>query len=85
MSDQLSATMAIVLAETIDHGGKLERHAGGYWTYPGCPRSWTRHDWSAPTTTIEALVRRGKLEYTEWRDGRKGKFPIAASVVSEAA
>lgn len=37
----LSATMAIALGEAIEHGGKLVRHQGGYWTIPGAVMSAT--------------------------------------------
>lgn len=79
----LSAAMAEALGTAIEHGGKLERHAGGYWTWPKCPRTGSTFPyltWWAGTSTIEALVKRGELEYTGYRDGRVGRFPIVASV-----
>lgn len=79
----LSATMAVTLAEITLRGGKIVRHQGGYWTEPGAtPRAVIGHpfDWWAGTRTIEALVRRGELEYTEWKDGRGGRFPVAADL-----
>ena len=27
-------------------------------------------------STVDALVSRGLMSYTEWRDSRKGRFPI---------
>jgi hypothetical protein len=87
MADKpLSATMAACMVETIDHGGRLVRHVGGYWSWPGCPK---RQNDGLPetyfgTTTIEALVARGELEYIKWRDGRNGRFPVAAAVKGEA-
>ena len=82
---KFSATMAIAIAETIDHGGELVRHAGGFWTYPGCPRR--PHDgvpeWYVGGTTVQALNVRGALAYTEWRPGRRGEFPIRAAVTAE--
>lgn len=82
--EQLSATMAICMAETMEQGGKLIRHAGGYWSWPNCPRG---HD-GLPVTrfgtkTVEALVARKEMTYVEWRDGRIGRFPIAAQVNQE--
>lgn len=81
----LSGVMAGVLGETIEYGGKLVRHAGGFWTYPGC--LWTNNapDWHAGTTTVNALVTRGRLRYTEWRQGSRDRFPIAAEVVDAEA
>jgi hypothetical protein len=81
----LSVTMAIAIGAVIEHGGKLIRHPGGYWSWPGCPRR--QHD-GVPeayfgSLTVHALVERGELEYTEWRDGRDKRFPIAAAVPAE--
>jgi hypothetical protein len=72
----LSATMAEALGETVRLGGELIRLQGGYWTYPNCPRSNGFPDWYAGASTIQALVDRGEMEFTEWRDGRHGRFPI---------
>lgn len=48
-----------------DHGGRLERWLGGYWTYPGCPQHKIRPcpEWYAETYIIGALVRKGLLVY----------------------
>lgn len=62
--------------------GKLERVPGGYWTWPGCERhshNGVPYDY-ASTPTVEALVRRGYLEYVEWKEGRNGRFPITAAL-----
>jgi hypothetical protein len=79
---KLSATMAIALGETIEHGGTLIRLAGGFWTYDGCPRR--AHDgvpeWYVGATTVQALVIRNELSYTEWKEGRGFKFPIKATL-----
>lgn len=80
---KLTATMAIALGDIIDRGGKIVRHQGGYWTEPGAVMSGTichPFDWWLGTSTVEGLVRRGELTYTEHREGRNGSFPIAASV-----
>lgn len=82
MTKPLSATMAAALAFSIDHGGKLVRHAGGYWTYPGCPKP---HEEYFGTTTIQALVDRGELRYVEWKGGRGGRFPIAVNIAPRSA
>lgn len=84
----LSATMAATLAEAIEHGGKLVRHQGGYWTRPGAVMSATighPFDWWVGTATLNALVSRGKMRFTEYREGRGYRFPIAAEVVAEDA
>ena len=79
----LSSIMAVALAIAEAHGGKLERLPGGFWTYPGCPRyahNGNPHE-SYGTSTIAALVARGRMKYVEWKEGRNGRFPIAAEVV----
>jgi hypothetical protein len=48
----------------------LVRHQGGFWTSID-----GRHPVFG-TSTIEALVKRGVAEYTEWKDGRIAPFPI---------
>lgn len=78
----LSAVMAGVLGDILQHGGVVIRHQGGFWSYPGCPFYGRTPEWYCGTTTIEALVARGKLAYTEWKKGRNGEFPIKASVVA---
>lgn len=80
---KMSATMAASLAEIIDRGGKIIRHQGGWWTEPGAtPKGIIGHpfDWWLGGSTVQALVRRGEIEYTEWKEGRGFRFPIAASV-----
>ena len=82
-NDQLSDTMAEVLGETMAHGGRLERHVGGYWTWPDCPRLGGQWAWYAGTSTIEALVKRGYMAYTKHRRGRLGDFPIEATLTAK--
>lgn len=70
MSKKLSATMAIALAETIDHGGELVCWRGGYWTYPNCTVKTERGGYRIPTwyvgtDTLRGLVSRGYAEVTE--------------------
>ena len=79
----LTPTMKNVLATAMRHGGTLERHQGGYWSYQGC-RLYPHNgapEWYASTPTVEALVKRGEMEYSKWQVGKKGKFPIEADVV----
>ena len=79
---QLSATMAYVLATVTEKGGKLVRYQGGYWGLPNASRRSHdgKPDWWTGTSTVEALVSRGELQYCEWQEGRRGRFPIAAKV-----
>lgn len=53
-------------------GGKLHRHPGGFWQGP----KFEQWEWNAGTRTVQALVDRGVAEYTEWKEGRSGRFPI---------
>ena len=77
--DEISATMAAALALAMEHGGKLSRHSGGYWSYAG----WRHGNGEYfGTTTIESLVARGRLRYSQWRDGRSGQFPVEVEVVA---
>ena len=77
----LTTQQTAALAMAVDHGGKLIKFSGAYWTFPGCPHSghpWNEHYRS---TTIEALVRRGHLQYTQWVKGPGLRFPVAASLL----
>lgn len=49
------------------------RYPGGCWQAPRGYEKWMR---SLGTRTVEALVRRGLAEYTEWKEGRSGRFPV---------
>jgi hypothetical protein len=70
-STALSRPMLEAVRLARDHGDKLKRFPGGFWTAPqwGIARTFG-------TPTIEALVKRGYAEYTEWVDGRSGRFPV---------
>lgn len=77
----MTALMAMALGDIIDKGGKVVRRQGGYWTQPGAAHLGVighPYDWWVGTPTIEGLVRRGELEYSEWKDGKNGRFPIEA-------
>lgn len=59
------------------HKNKLVRFPGGYWAAEG----W--HSYNGAffgTSTVQALVTREVAEYTAWKDGRSGKFPIEATL-----
>jgi hypothetical protein len=78
-----STAMAICLAQTIEHGGRLIHHRGGCWTWPDCPRA--PHSGIPETyfgaATIQALVTLGRMAYVEWEEGKSGRFPIVAAIV----
>lgn len=82
----LSATMVACIDDAREAGGELVRYQGGYWAPRG--RSM-RHD-GAPVgsyhgaSTVHAIVTRGYAEYSEHREGRGGRFPIAIRLVAQA-
>ena len=81
----LSATMAAALALASEHGGKLERRTYGSWTYPGAPRRWENEgvpDWFVTNATVEALVKRGRMKFTEHKGVRGQRRPIVVEVVN---
>jgi hypothetical protein len=73
----ISNKMQQALLYALVNGGKLYRYAGGFWAL----KNW--HYGQPPwfgTSTITALVSRDLMSYSEWQEGRKGRFPIAAVV-----
>lgn len=80
MKTPMSPSMFKLLTQITENGGQVTRLQGGFWvTNPdGATRSWG-------TVTVEALVKRGHLEYFGWRDGRNGSFPIAARIPATGA
>ena len=75
-NNPLSSTMLAALRAARANGGKLVRLPGGFWMAGGgC---------SFGTTTIQSLVMRGYMQYTDWKDGRHGNFPIEATITEEA-
>lgn len=71
----LSPTMLECLKSCRDWGGSIHRHPGGYWG----AAAFKLHE-TFGTSTVDGLVRRGELEYTEWQEGRNGRFPIRATI-----
>jgi len=66
------------LAHACNHGAKLVRFPGGFWAREG----WTLHSGIYyGTTTVQALVDRGRMKYTKWQEGKHGRFPIEATVI----
>jgi hypothetical protein len=80
----LSIEMAVCLAHAYEHR-KLVRYVGGYWAEPNAPRRADGIPVDYFTTpTIQGLIRRERLEYVEWKEGRGGRFPIAVMPKAEA-
>jgi hypothetical protein len=82
VSKSLSATMVACLDIAQEAGGELVRYQGGYWADRGGghPVGVNRRECHS-TPTVQALVRRGFAEYSEYRDGRSGLFPIAMRLI----
>lgn len=80
---ELSPTMKTALHEIYSHGGTAARRPGGYWTWPQCLSNGGVPLTYYGTPTIEALVARGKMQYTAWQEGRRGRFPIKAEVMPD--
>ena len=60
--------------------GKIYRLPGGFWYFN------KKYEGSyIGTTTVEALVSRGLATYTEWKEGRRGKFPIEVTVAEKGS
>jgi hypothetical protein len=77
---ELSEKMQEAMLYAMDNGGKVCRYRGGFWAM----ENWCKgqHPWFG-TSTVKALVSRGLMSYTEWQEGRNGRFPVAAVVISE--
>lgn len=76
----LTPTMQAAYQHAKAHGSVLERFPGGYWCEVGRTQ-WTAHGGQTfSTPTVQALVSRGLADYTEWKDGRNGRFPIRATL-----
>jgi len=73
-----SPEMRAAIDCALEHGGKLIRYPGGFWSYEG----WgLHHGVYFGTTTIEAIVKRGAGEYTNQQRRRDGStFPIEVTV-----
>jgi hypothetical protein len=75
---QRGGKLSTTMQQCVDYiraNGAIHRHQGGFWANAG----WILH--AGPyfdTSTLNALVMRGVIEYSEWRDGRSGRFPIKA-------
>lgn len=80
--NDLSPEMARAVAFASGHGWKIVRHPGGFWG----AADFVQHKspWFS-TTTIQALVRRGAAEYTQWKTNLNGRFPIEATINSVAS
>jgi hypothetical protein len=74
MNLEVSKSMQKCISLMRDHGGSIRRYQGGFW------RPDPQGGYSFGTSTVEALVKRGLAEYSEWKDGGSGRFPIEATL-----
>lgn len=77
---ELTPKMIDAIEHMKRHDNKMVRFPGGYWAAVG----W--HLWHGPcfgTPTIEAIVRRHQAEYTVWKDGKSGRFPIEVALIEQ--
>lgn len=72
-SKRMSACLEFIHSKCA---GEIHRHPGGFWR---AKDTWNGDSFG--TSTIEALVARGLLQYSQWQEGRNGRFPIAAKIV----
>lgn len=71
---KLTPTMLELVKYMKENGGVIHRHPGGFWAREGY--GYLSHSFG--TSSVEALVKRGVATYTEWKDGKSGRFPIVA-------
>jgi len=77
---EITATMVLCL-DFIQRKNKgiIIRHQGGYWSSANFQLGH-----SFGTSTIEGLVKRGRLRYTHWKESAGGRrFPIQAEYIPQ--
>ena len=74
---EISKKMQQAISYALVNSGKLRRYRGGFWAM----ENWRngQRPWFG-TSTVKALVSCGLMSYTQWHEGRNGRFPIAAVV-----
>lgn len=85
MNDLLTPTMEKALNLAKAHGGKLYRHPGGFWAGPEF-QSYQGGMGSSEcygTPTVNGLVVRGAAEYSDYKEGRGGDFPVEITLISD--
>jgi hypothetical protein len=75
---KITLVMKDCIAKMRAYNRMIDRYPGGFWQ---CGP--TGGD-SFGTSTVEALVTRGLAVYSEWQNGRRGRFPIRAILTSLA-
>lgn len=77
MNTELSPMMQELVAFMRENAGMVIRHPGGFWGRSGLSGYVGK---TYGTSSVHALVTRGVAEYSEWQDGRRGRFPVAAKL-----
>jgi hypothetical protein len=78
MSKKLTPTMQELVAYMRENGGKIRRHPGGFWAREGY--AYLQHSFG--TSSVEAIVKRGVAQYSAWKEGRSGRFPVEATLLN---
>jgi hypothetical protein len=75
---ELSETMKGLVEFMKRNENKIHRHPGGFWS----KKEWAswRGELSYGTSSVDALVKRGVAQYSNWQEGRSGRFPIEATL-----
>ena len=82
MDVKLTPTMQAAIEYARARGGVLVRWPGGFWMRVDADYAF---DESFGTPTVQALVTRGLATYTDWKDGRRGRFPIRVELCRPCA
>lgn len=81
MKSKLSPTMVFAIEFAKERGGKLVRHQGGFWSDKG----WNKDsgiEWFG-AQTVESLVKRGYMRYSQNQYNKRGAFPVEAELVKQ--
>ncbi|MCG7877211.1 MAG: hypothetical protein N0C90_12885 [Candidatus Thiodiazotropha endolucinida] len=87
MEKKLTQTMQQAVDFARAHDNKLTRHPGGIWSGKEHPDLVGIDCYSLDdtylrfrTTTIQGLVSRGAAEYSDWKEGPSGRFPVEVTL-----
>ncbi len=72
----LTPLMQEVIDRMHSYCGTLTYYPGGYWCVQNSDGFILRPTYGK--VTIEALVRRGLVEYCDWKQNRKSRYPVKA-------
>jgi hypothetical protein len=78
-NDTLSPTMQFAVELAAKNGGSLRYHSGGYWAGDDFVSGGNRSNMvSVGRLTVDALIARGVMAFTEWSPRR---YPMRASLL----